>query len=167
MPSTCHPGWSQTDSHTHLPLCGRLHSHPPLPGPFSGLLGFKSRTSQIREVSNTENHQNFKGPQIINSYFHSLNKHRLSIPLLCDYFQVPLSYFLLSLCSIFGIIESQVAHRLKRLPAMQETWVLSLGREDPLEKEMATHSSILTQRIPWMEEPGGLQPMGLQRVGHN
>ena len=46
--------------------------------------------------------------------------------------------------------------RLKRLPAMQETWVQSLGQEDPLEKEMATHSSILAWRIPWMEEPGGL-----------
>ena len=50
---------------------------------------------------------------------------------------------------------------------MQETWIQSLGLEDPLEKEMATHSSILAWRIPWMEEPGGLQSMGLQRVGHN
>ena len=49
-----------------------------------------------------------------------------------------------------------MAQRLKRLPAMQETWVRSLGREDPLEKEMATHSSILAWRIPWTEEPGGL-----------
>ena len=48
---------------------------------------------------------------------------------------------------------------------MQETWVRSLGQEDPLEKEMATHSSILAWRIPWMEEPGGLQSMGSQRVG--
>ena len=51
---------------------------------------------------------------------------------------------------------SLVAQRLKRLPAMQETWVRSLGQEDPLEKEMATHSSILAWRIPWTEEPGGL-----------
>ena len=62
---------------------------------------------------------------------------------------------------------SLVAQRLKRLPAMWETWVLSLGREDPLEKEMATHSSILAWRIPWTEEPGGLQPTGSQRVGHD
>ena len=62
---------------------------------------------------------------------------------------------------------SLVAQRLKRLPAMRETWVQSLGQEDPLEKEMATHSSILAWRIPWMEEPGGLQSTGLQRVGHN
>ena len=55
---------------------------------------------------------------------------------------------------------SLVAQRLKRLPAMQETWVQSLGREDPLEKEMATHASILAWRIPWMEELGGLQSMG-------
>ena len=59
---------------------------------------------------------------------------------------------------------SLVVQRLKRLPAMQETWVRSLGREDPLEKEIATHSSILAWRIPWMEEPVRLQSMGLQRV---
>ena len=62
---------------------------------------------------------------------------------------------------------SLVAQRLKHLPAMRETGVRSLGREDPLEKEMATHSSILAWRIPWKEEPGGLQSMGSQRVGHN
>jgi len=60
-----------------------------------------------------------------------------------------------------------VAQRLKCLPVMWETQVWSLGREDPLEKEMATHSSILAWRIPWMEEPGGLQSMGSQRVGHD
>ena len=49
---------------------------------------------------------------------------------------------------------------------MQETWVLSLNWEDPLEEEMATHSIILVGKIPWIEEPGGLQSMGLQRVGH-
>ena len=60
-----------------------------------------------------------------------------------------------------------VAQRLKRLPPMCETRVRSLGREDPLEKEMATHSSILAWRIPWTEEPGGLQSMESRRVGHN
>ena len=50
---------------------------------------------------------------------------------------------------------------------MQETWVLSLGQEDPLEQEMTTHSSILAWKIPWTEEPGGLQSMGLQRVRHD
>ena len=60
-----------------------------------------------------------------------------------------------------------MAQRLMHLPGMQETWVRSLGREDPLEKEMATHSSTLAWRIPWREEPGGLQYMGLQRVGHD
>ena len=60
-----------------------------------------------------------------------------------------------------------MAQRLKRLPAMRETGVRSLGWEDPLEKEMATHSSILAWRIPWMEEPGGLQSMESQRVGHD
>ena len=55
-----------------------------------------------------------------------------------------------------------VAQRLKRLPAIQETWVRSLGQEDPLEKEIATHFSILAWRIPWTEEPGGLQSTGSQ-----
>ena len=62
---------------------------------------------------------------------------------------------------------SLVTQRLKRLPAMRETRVQSLGQEDTLEKEMATHSSILARRIPWMEEPGGLQSMGSQRVRHD
>ena len=60
-----------------------------------------------------------------------------------------------------------MAQRLKRLLAMQETWVRSLGEEDPLEQEMATHSSTLAWKIPWMEEPRRLQSMGTQRVGHN
>ena len=59
---------------------------------------------------------------------------------------------------------SLVAQRLKRLPAMQETWVRSLGGEDPLEKEMAPRSGILAWRIPWTEEPGGLQSMGSQEL---
>ena len=59
------------------------------------------------------------------------------------------------------------AQRVKRLPTMQETGVRSLGQEDPLEKGMATHSSILAWRIPRTEKPGGLQSMLLQRVRHN
>ena len=60
-----------------------------------------------------------------------------------------------------------VAQTVKRLPTMQETWVQALGRKDPLEKEMATHSSILAWKIPWIEEPSRLQFTGLQRVGHD
>ena len=56
---------------------------------------------------------------------------------------------------------------VKNVPAMQETWVRFLGRQDPLEKEMATHSSILAWRIPWTEKPGRLQSTGSQRVGHD
>ena len=56
---------------------------------------------------------------------------------------------------------------VKRLPTMRETWVKSLGQEDPLEKETTTHSSILAWRIPWTEEPGELQSTGLQRVRHD
>ena len=83
-------------------------------------------------------------------------------------------------CIVHGVAKSQtqlsnfhfhlaslVAQTVKRLPAMWETWVQSLGREDPLEKEMTTHSSTLAWKIPWMEEPGRLQSMGLQRVGHD
>ena len=60
-----------------------------------------------------------------------------------------------------------MAQRIKHLPAMRETRIRSLGWEDPLEKEMATHSSILAWRIPWTEEPGGLQSTGSQRVAHD
>ena len=67
---------------------------------------------------------------------------------------------------IEGIGASLVAQRIKHLPAMRETRIRSLGWEDPLEKGMATHSSILAWRIPWTEEPGGLQSTGSQRVGH-
>ena len=67
----------------------------------------------------------------------------------------------------FEHLTSLVAQMVKRLPPMWETQVQSLGREDPLEKEMATHSSTLAWRIPWTEEPGGLQSTGSQRVGHN
>ena len=62
---------------------------------------------------------------------------------------------------------SLAAQMVKNLPAVQKTQVQSLGQEDPLEKGMATHSSILAWRIPWTEEPSGLQSKGLQRVGHN
>ena len=64
---------------------------------------------------------------------------------------------------------SLMAQMIKNASAMQETWVQSLDQEDPLEKEMATHSSILVWRIPWTEEPGGQrnQSVGLQRVRHN
>ena len=62
---------------------------------------------------------------------------------------------------------SSVAQTVKRLPAMWETWVRSLGREDPLEKEMATHSSTLAWKIPWTEKPCKLQSPGSQRVGHH
>ena len=62
---------------------------------------------------------------------------------------------------------SLVAQTVKRRPTMLEVWVRSLGREDPLEKEMTTHSSILVWKTPWTEDPGRLRSMGLQRVRHN
>ena len=68
---------------------------------------------------------------------------------------------------IFSGITLLVAQRLKHLPPMREAWVRSLGREDPLEKEMAIHSSTIAWKIPWTEEPGRLQFTGLQRVGHS
>ena len=66
-----------------------------------------------------------------------------------------------------GFLASLVAWTVKRLPTMRETRVRSLGREGPLEKEMATHSRIHAWKIPWTEEPGGLQSMGLLRAGHD
>ena len=65
------------------------------------------------------------------------------------------------------LVKGLLSQTVKRLPTMRETRVQSLGQEDLLEKEMVTHSSILAWKIPWMEEPGGLQFMGSQRVGHD
>ena len=59
-----------------------------------------------------------------------------------------------------------IAQVVKHLPAVQETWIWSLGQEDPLEKGMATHSSIIAWKIPWTEDPGGLQSVGSQKVWH-
>jgi len=79
-----------------------------------------------------------------------------------NYEPILIHYYLLT-----SIVYSLVAQSVKNLPAMWETWVGSLGREDPLEKEMATHSSILAWKISWTQEPGGLQSMGLERVGQD
>ena len=76
-----------------------------------------------------------------------------------------IEYFASLFCSFLKV--SLVFQMVKNLPAMQKTWVLSLGQEDPLEKEMATHFRIIAWKIPWMEEPGRLQSMGLQRVRHD
>ena len=74
----------------------------------------------------------------------------------------------ISLCmNIQFHLSSLVAQMVKSLPAMRETWVRYLGQEDLLEKEMATHSSVLAWKIPWTEEPCRLQSMGSQRVGHD
>ena len=68
---------------------------------------------------------------------------------------------------LYVLLDFSVAQMVKNLPAMQEARIQSLGQEDPLEKGMATHSSILAWRIPWTEEPGGLQSLGSQRVRHD
>ena len=83
-----------------------------------------------------------------------------------------MSLFCFSINTLFKIPYSNVlglavGSVVKNLPAVQETWVLPLGQEDPLEKEMATHFSILAWEIPWTMKPIRLQSMGLQRVGHN
>ena len=90
--------------------------------------------------------------------WHSIN--------ICTYFIVYKNYIYIYVC-IYIIWASLIAQLVKTLPAVQETWVRSPGCEDPLEEGMATHSSILTWRIPWTEEPGGLQSMGSQRVRHD
>ena len=71
------------------------------------------------------------------------------------------------LLKLINNLVRKVAQRVTRLPAMGETQAPSLGREDPLEKEMATHSSTLAWRLPWTEEPGGLQSTGSQGAGHD
>ena len=104
---------------------------------------------------------------------HSLGKTLLDFALLHSLFQVQiclllqvfLDFLLLHYSPLYWA--SLVAQRLKHLPPMQETRVQSLGCEDPLEKEMATHSSIVAWRIPWTEEAGGLQSTGSQRVRHD
>ena len=94
-----------------------------------------------------------------------------SLAELISFVNVCSNYFPISFLAhyfLFDLIRSSlVAQMVKRLPIMWETRVQLRGREDPLEKEMATHSSTLAWKIPWTEEPGRLQPMGLQRVGHD
>ena len=82
------------------------------------------------------------------------------------YINLQLQKYFLSI-TMFSFGASLVAQMVKNLPAVRETWVGSLGWEDPLEKEMMTHSSILAWRIPQTEESGGLQSMGSQRVRHD
>ena len=77
----------------------------------------------------------------------------------------PLEKGMATHCNIVGA--SLVTQMVKNLPAIRDTWARSLGWGDPLEKEMSTHSGILAWGIPWTEEPGGLQSMGLQRVGRD
>ena len=81
--------------------------------------------------------------------------------------QIKIMWYKWHICTIGYYLASLVAQTVKRLSTMWETWVQSLGLEDPLEKEMAIHSSTIAWKIPWTEEPGRLQSMGLQRVGHD
>jgi len=107
--------------------------------------------------------------EIHNEYLQSV-LHSISEWMPTKEFRVLKSLVLASECTFYQLspsMASLVAWTVKCLPTMRETWVRYLGREDPLEKEMATHSSIHTWKIPWTEEPGGLQSMGLQRVGHD
>ena len=78
-----------------------------------------------------------------------------------------MSHSIIIYLAVKNVLTSLVAQMIKRLPTMRETQVRSLGWEDPLEKEMANHSSTLAWKIPWTEEPGRLQSMGLQKVGHD
>ena len=100
---------------------------------------------------------------LVNIPWHGHNTVGLSIHQLIDI----LIIFTFWLLGIMLLRDSLVAQRVKSLPAMRKTWVRSLGREDPLEKKMATRSSILAWKIPWTEEPCGIQSMGSQRVRHD
>ena len=92
----------------------------------------------------------------------ALKKHHQAYWEMFQWFKIIVFFFFLRL-----LRASVVAQMVKNPPTMQEAQVQSLVWEDPLEKAMATHSSILSWRIPWTEEPGGLQSMGSQRVGYN
>ena len=81
--------------------------------------------------------------------------------------QIKIMWYKWHICTIGYYLASLVAQTVKRLSTMWETWVRSLGPEDPLEKEMAIHSSTIAWKIPWTEEPGRLQSKGLQRVRHD
>ena len=94
-----------------------------------------------------------------------MNKATISKSLLWAYFFLYKFHFKFSI--LFFNMTSLVAQMVKRLSTIQETWVRSLGREDPLEKEMAIYSSTIAWKLPWTEEPGRLQSMGSQRVGHD
>ena len=113
--------------------------------------------TKINEVFHIKKKKKTKLQNLLSSPFHmTTRKLRSWLRFNCGNYVGPYAYN-----------PSLVALRIKRLPAMQETQVWSLGWEDPLEKEMATHSSVLAWRIPWTEEPGGLQSMGSQRVRHD
>ena len=94
-----------------------------------------------------------------------MNKATISKSLLWAYFFLYKFHFKFSI--LFFNMTSLVAQMVKRLSTIRETWVQSLGREDPLEKKMAIYSSTIAWKIPWTEEPDRLQLMGLQRVGHD
>ena len=107
---------------------------------------------------------------------HFLKTQRVGLFFVCFFF-FSNTVFLIKVCALcvgffgYNVIAhfraSLVAQTVKCLPTMRETWVQSLGWEDPLEKEMATHSSTLAWKIPWTEEPRRLESMGSQRVGHD
>ena len=93
-------------------------------------------------------------------------------PVFLVFFSIFNCFFSLQNSTKVGLVvivsnSSLVAQMVKRLPTVREIWVRSLGQEDPLKKEMATHSSTLAWKIPWTEEPDRLQSMGSQRVGHD
>ena len=111
-------------------------------------------------------HDTGHSPSFLQYHSHSEATWHSPSPSPCSAFSgfFPFSFFYLIYCIIWA---SLVTQTVKNLPAMQEMWVRSLGWEDPLENEMATHSSVLAWEIPWTEEPGGLPCLGSQRAGHD
>ena len=127
-----------------------------LPGHQRGFQGSKQRTLLGRSCASS----------LCKCHFFCLQYPFLTLHLLQEEFYSFLSKTFLY-CSLLYFGSSPVAQTVKNLPVMQETWVQSLGLEDFLEKGMATHSSIVAGEIPRIEEPGGLQSMRSQRVGHD
>ena len=122
-------------------------------------MSLKKQESWIQKVANHDFHETWISLSL--NWFFSLSE------IYCIFTTVKYIHYFLIFILLFGCTSSLVAQSVKSLFTMRETWVQSLGWEDPLEKEMATHSSILAWRILWTEEPGGLQSMGSQRVGHD
>ena len=160
--------WNSLGQNTGVGSCSHLQGIFPTQGVNPGFLHCRRILHQLSHQGSTR----ITGVSSLSLLQHISPTQELNWGLLhCRWILYQLSYqgspdWHFSHC-LYTVRPSLVAQMVKNLPAKQEIWVWSLGWEDPLEKEMATHSSILAWKIPWTEEPDGLQSMGLYRVRHD